>query len=160
MTLTLTGWHSTFHCTLAAHNLYWCTAGFSTAKGELVRSILYPKPVDQKLYNDGMKLCIVSAMLGLVAVVYTSVMFAITEGTTLFAIIINALDIITFVVPASLPAMLTIGTIYAQRRLEKAGIYCLSSEYINLSGVLDICCFDKVTVILRCHSPVAHCVSV
>ena len=54
------------------------------------------------------------------------------------------MDIITFVVPASLPAMLSIGTIYAQNRLEKSGIYCLSSPYINQSGILDIICFDKV----------------
>lgn len=29
--------------------------GFSTAKGELVRSILYPRPLDFKFYKDSMK---------------------------------------------------------------------------------------------------------
>lgn len=34
------------------HFTYIAYLGFSTAKGQLVRSILYPKPTDFKLYRD------------------------------------------------------------------------------------------------------------
>ena len=38
--------------------------GYATAKGELVRSILFPKPVDMKFYTDSMKFVVVSFCLG------------------------------------------------------------------------------------------------
>ena len=38
--------------------------GYSTAKGELVRSILFPKPVDMKFYTDSLKFVGVSIFLG------------------------------------------------------------------------------------------------
>ncbi len=38
--------------------------GYSTAKGELVRSILFPKPVDLQFYADSMRFVIVSFCLG------------------------------------------------------------------------------------------------
>lgn len=55
--------------------------GFYTSKGEMVRSILYPKPVDLKLYRDGMLMCAVSACLGLVAVVYVGIMYTRNQVT-------------------------------------------------------------------------------
>lgn len=38
--------------------------GFTTTKGMLVRSILYPKPMDFKLYRDAMKFILVLAAVG------------------------------------------------------------------------------------------------
>lgn len=60
----------TFHIPLTPSclNHEWCSVfqvlavvvrtGFSTAKGELVRSILYPRPLDFKFYKDAMKFII------------------------------------------------------------------------------------------------------
>lgn len=45
--------------------------GFSTAKGELVRSILFPKPVDFKFNNDTYKFIGVLAGIAVVGFVYT-----------------------------------------------------------------------------------------
>jgi cation-transporting ATPase 13A2 len=63
--------------------------------------------------------------------------------STIWDIIISALDIITFVIPPSLPATITIGNLYAQRRLKAQGIFCLSSKFINLTGTLNLVAFDK-----------------
>jgi magnesium-transporting ATPase (P-type) len=61
--------------------------------------------------------------------------------------VVSALDILTFVVPPQLPALLTLGNIYAQRRLKNQSIYCLSNKFINGGGSLDVVCFDKVLLL-------------
>jgi len=39
---------------------------------------------------------------------------------------------------------MTVGSIYAQSRLKKKGIFCISPQRINLCGKLNCICFDKV----------------
>ncbi|EGW10235.1 putative cation-transporting ATPase 13A4 [Cricetulus griseus] len=56
----------------------------------------------------------------------------------------KALDVITIAVPPALPAALTTGIIYAQRRLKKKGIFCISPQRINVCGQLNLVCFDKM----------------
>ncbi|XP_049321691.1 polyamine-transporting ATPase 13A3 isoform X2 [Astyanax mexicanus] len=116
--------------------------GFSTAKGQLVRSILYPKPTDFKLYRDAYMflLCLVGvAGIGFVYSIVLSIMNKVPAKT----IIIESLDIITITVPPALPAALTAGIVYAQRRLKKLGIFCISPQRINICGQLNLICFDK-----------------
>jgi len=61
-------------------------------------------------------------------------------------IIIRALDLVTVIVPPALPAAMTVGTIYAQNRLKKRGIFCISPPRINLCGKVRLVCFDKVSL--------------
>ena len=58
-------------------------------------------------------------------------------------IALDAFDLITITVPPALPAAMTIGSIYAQKRLEKKDIFCISPRSINVSGSVDCICFDK-----------------
>ncbi|XP_041695692.1 polyamine-transporting ATPase 13A3 isoform X1 [Coregonus clupeaformis] len=116
--------------------------GFSTAKGQLVRSILYPKPTDFKLYHDAylFLLCLVAiAGIGFVYSIVLSIMNKVPAKT----IIIESLDIITITVPPALPAAMTAGIVYAQRRLKRIGIFCISPQRINICGQLNLVCFDK-----------------
>ncbi|XP_069474671.1 polyamine-transporting ATPase 13A3 isoform X2 [Ambystoma mexicanum] len=116
--------------------------GFSTSKGELVRSILYPKPTDFKLYRDAylFLLCLVFvACIGFLYTVVNSIINKVPAGT----IIIESLDIITITVPPALPAAMTAGIVYAQRRLKNIGIFCISPQRINICGQLNLVCFDK-----------------
>ncbi|XP_053490134.1 polyamine-transporting ATPase 13A3 isoform X3 [Ictalurus furcatus] len=116
--------------------------GFSTAKGQLIRSILYPKPTDFKLYRDAylFLLCLVGvAGIGFIYSIVLSVMNEVPAKT----IIIESLDIITITVPPALPAAMTAGIVYAQRRLKKLGIFCISPQRINICGQLNLICFDK-----------------
>ena len=66
----------------------------------------------------------------------------VQQGTSV--IIKRVLDIVTIVVPPALPAAMTVGMVYAQSRLKKAGIFCISPPRINLCGKLKLFCFDKV----------------
>lgn len=63
---------------------------------------------------------------------------------TILKTVVRTLDIVTIVVPPALPAAMTVGTYYAQSRLKKRGIFCISPPRINVSGKLKLVCFDKV----------------
>ncbi|XP_066971293.1 polyamine-transporting ATPase 13A3-like isoform X4 [Macrobrachium rosenbergii] len=116
--------------------------GFYTVRGELVRSILFPKPVDMHFYADFLKMLCIFLILGLAAMSWSFHHFY-SLGASWSQIFLNSLDLITFVVPHVLPAAITAINASAQGRLRKDGIFCLSSNYISLSGSVDVVCFDK-----------------
>ncbi|XP_030015229.1 probable cation-transporting ATPase 13A3 [Sphaeramia orbicularis] len=116
--------------------------GFSTEKGQLVHSILYPKPTDFKLYRDAylFLLCLVGvAGIGFIYTIVLSIMNKVPAKL----IALKSLDIITITVPPALPAAMTAGIVYAQRRLKRVGIFCISPQRINMCGQLNLVCFDK-----------------
>ncbi|XP_023796049.1 cation-transporting ATPase 13A2 [Cyanistes caeruleus] len=116
--------------------------GFCTAKGDLISSILYPKPVSFKFYKDAVKFVLFLAVLALIGTLY-SILILVRNQVPVGQIIIRALDLVTVIVPPALPAAMTVGTIYAQNRLKKQGIFCISPPRINLCGKLRLVCFDK-----------------
>nr|XP_020664199.1 probable cation-transporting ATPase 13A3 [Pogona vitticeps] len=116
--------------------------GFSTAKGQLVRSILYPKPTDFKLYRDAYLFLLCLVGVAGVGFLYT-IVISILNKVSAHIIIIESLDIITITIPPALPAAMTAGIVYAQRRLKRVGIFCISPQRINICGQLNLVCFDK-----------------
>ncbi|XP_064894196.1 polyamine-transporting ATPase 13A2 isoform X9 [Columba livia] len=116
--------------------------GFCTAKGDLISSILYPKPVSFKFYKDAVKFVLFLAVLAFIGTLY-SILILVKNQVPVGQIIIRALDLITVIVPPALPAAMTVGTIYAQNRLKKQGIFCISPPRINLCGKIRLVCFDK-----------------
>ncbi|XP_028925229.1 probable cation-transporting ATPase 13A4 [Ornithorhynchus anatinus] len=122
--------------------------GFNTAKGDLVRSILYPKPMNFKLYRDAIRflLCLVGAAT--IGMIYTVCVY-VKSGEPTEEIVKKALDVITIAVPPALPAALTTGIIYAQKRLKKNGIFCISPQRINICGQLNLVCFDKTGTLTK-----------
>lgn len=116
--------------------------GFSTAKGELVRSILFPKNVNYRLNHDYLKCVVTFFVLGIPCMIYTARCFLSVEAPLLWTIVV-VIDVATFLCPPLLPAVITSINAHAQRRLRGGGIYCLNSSYINFGGSLDVVCFDK-----------------
>ncbi|NWJ12226.1 AT132 ATPase, partial [Crypturellus undulatus] len=116
--------------------------GFCTAKGDLISSILYPKPVSFKFYKDAVKFVMFLAILAFIGTLY-SILILIKNQVPVGQIIIRALDLVTVIVPPALPAAMTVGTIYAQNRLKNQGIFCISPPRINLCGKIRLVCFDK-----------------
>ncbi|KAL1265956.1 hypothetical protein QQF64_003983, partial [Cirrhinus molitorella] len=116
--------------------------GFSTSKGQLIRSILYPKPTDFKLYRDAYMFLLCLVAVASVVFLYSLVMKIINQEPVK-EIIVKSLDIITITVPPALPAAMTAGIVYAQRRLKKVGIFSISPQRINICGQLNLVCFDK-----------------
>ncbi|KAG7114896.1 cation-transporting ATPase like protein [Verticillium longisporum] len=116
--------------------------GFSTTKGSLVRSMLFPKPSGFKFYRDSFRYVGVMAMVAMLGFVVSLINF-IRLDLAWHLIIVRALDVITIAVPPALPATLSIGTSFALARLKKKQIYCISPQRVNVGGKIDIMCFDK-----------------
>ncbi|MBN3290525.1 AT134 ATPase, partial [Polypterus senegalus] len=116
--------------------------GFTTAKGELVRSILYPKPTDFKLYRDATRFLMCLIAVAMIGMIYSVIIWTINKAYA-GDIVKKALDVITIAVPPALPAAMTVGIIYAQGRLKKRGVFCISPQRINVCGQLNLVCFDK-----------------
>ncbi|CAN7985648.1 unnamed protein product [Ixodes hexagonus] len=116
--------------------------GFLTAKGELVRSIMFPKPVDFKFNRHIKNFLLFLASLASVGVIYTVVLKTM-RGVAASSIIVRSLDVVTIVIPPALPAAMTMGIVFAQSRLRRALVYCISPRSINISGCINCFCFDK-----------------
>ncbi|NXU59559.1 AT135 ATPase, partial [Turnix velox] len=116
--------------------------GFNTAKGDLVRSILYPKPVNFKLYKDAFKFIVGLSLIGVLGLIYTVCVF-VSHKKPVADVVAMALLLLTAAVPPTIPAALTTGTVYAQRRLKKKMIFCISPQRINICGQINLVCFDK-----------------
>lgn len=116
--------------------------GFNTTKGSLVRSMLFPKPMGFKFYEDSFKYIGFMGLIACIGFTYSTYNF-IKVGLDTKTMILRALDIITIVVPPALPATLTIGTTFALSRLKKLQIFCISPTRVNVGGKLDVVCFDK-----------------
>ncbi|EPB68759.1 P-type ATPase of unknown pump specificity [Ancylostoma ceylanicum] len=127
--------------------------GFSTMKGQLVRSIMYPKPVDFRFTKDLFKFVGFLGCISGCGFVYT-IIIMVLRGSSLRRVIVRALDIITITVPPALPAAMSVGIINAQLRLKNKEIYCISPSTINTCGAINVVsatakytvlkvCFDK-----------------
>ncbi|XP_074153936.1 putative cation-transporting ATPase 13A5 isoform X3 [Sminthopsis crassicaudata] len=116
--------------------------GFNTAKGDLVRSILYPRPLNFKLYNDAFKFIVFLAFLGVLAFFYAFGVY-MYHGTSARDTVTMSLLLLTVSVPPVLPAALTTGIFYAQKRLKRKKIFCISPQRINMCGQINLVCFDK-----------------
>ncbi|XP_066477686.1 probable cation-transporting ATPase 13A4 [Tiliqua scincoides] len=116
--------------------------GFNTAKGALVRSILYPKPMNFRLYRDAIRFLMCLVGIAALGMVYAVCVFVLKGGKP-GEVVKKTLDVITIAVPPALPAALTTGIIYTQRRLKRRGIFCISPQRINVCGQLNLICFDK-----------------
>lgn len=58
-------------CMKVPYSTYDCLhVGYNTAKGDLVRSILYPRPLNFKLYSDAFKFIVFLGFLGVVGFFY------------------------------------------------------------------------------------------
>jgi len=116
--------------------------GFTTMKGKLVRSILYPKPSKFKFYSDSMKFIGVLAILSVVGF-GLSLPWQLHIGVPFLEMIDQSLDLITVTVPPALPAAMTIGTAFAINRLKSKQVFCISPPRVNVAGKIGVCCFDK-----------------
>lgn len=116
--------------------------GFMTAKGKLVRSILYPRPNKFRFYEDSLKFIIVLAIMSVLGFLVT-LPVQLRAGTSIEDMLDNFLNLVTVAVPPSLPVAMTIGTVFSISRLQKKQIYCISPPRVNVAGKVDLVVFDK-----------------
>jgi len=120
--------------------------GYLTTKGDLVRSILYPPPVDFQFEKDSHKFIFGMACIATVGMIYS--MIRMVQADESFKdVVFEVFDLITIVVPPALPAAMTIGIVLANQRLLPKNIFCISPRTINVAGAVDCTCFDKTGTI-------------
>lgn len=90
------------------------------------------------------------------------------RGVSALKIIVESLDLITIAVPPALPgkfyffnngvmeltfhlslAAMSVGRMYAQKRLQEKNIFCIAPRSINVSGSIDCVCFGKINRIIN-----------
>jgi cation-transporting ATPase 13A2 len=126
------------------------STGFNSVKGNLIRSILFPKEVEIKFKKDSIRYILFMAMVSFIGF-FISLPFMLSHGIDIYTISTRSLDLITTTVPPSLPACLGIGISYALSRLKKWGIICINRERVNLAGRVNMICFDKTGTLTEDH---------
>lgn len=115
---------------------------FNTTKGALVRSMLFPKPMDFAFYRDSFRFIGALTLIAGFGFIVSAINF-LRMGIKWNTIMVRALDLITIVVPPALPATMSIGTSFSMSRLRKLGIFCISPNRVNIGGKVNLVCFDK-----------------
>ncbi|KAL7725073.1 hypothetical protein ACLKA6_010347 [Drosophila palustris] len=80
------------------------------AKGGLIRSILYPPPLDYEFEQDSDKFIQCLAVITCIGFIYTLVT-KILRGTDAVKIVVESLDLKTIVVPPVLPTAMGVGNL-------------------------------------------------
>lgn len=86
--------------------------GFNTMKGQLVRSILFPKNNNFQFYRDSFKFLGAMTSIAVVGFVW-SMITLFQQGAETIDIIKKCLDMITVVVPPALPTCMAVGISFA-----------------------------------------------
>ena len=116
--------------------------GFATTKGSLILSILYPKPSTFKFVEQSYRFIATLFCVALVGFGLTIWQLKV-RGSTNATIVIRACDLVTIVVPPTLPLALSVGTNFALVVLKRLKIFCISPSRINMAGKVRLMAFDK-----------------
>lgn len=91
---------------------------FTTLKGGLVRDVLYPRPTKFKFYRDSMIFLGIMGLIGILGMIILIPVFIIQEFG-LFDVFDRTANVIVTIVPPFLPSAMTVGVIFAVKRLKK-----------------------------------------
>jgi len=117
--------------------------GFATTKGSLILSIFYPQPISFGFVTQSYKLIAALFTLSLIGFAISVWQLKAVQDASPKTIVLRALDLITIVVPPSLPLALTVGINFALVWLKHEKIFCIAPSRINMAGKVRLMCFDK-----------------
>ncbi len=100
--------------------------GFLSARGQLIRSILFPRPLYFKFYSDAYRFLGIMTLLAVFGFVFSVVEFIHFKAAPIY-IFLRAIDLITICVPPVLPIIMTVSTTFAVKRLSAEGMYLLTT---------------------------------
>eukprot|EP00842_Homolaphlyctis_polyrhiza_P007118 jgi/Hompol1/996/HPOL_001171-RA len=119
--------------------------GASTAKGRLVRDILYPMPVSF-VFLEHLKIVLpLLIMWGVVMLALSMFMLGTLNSDAWF----YGMFTISQVLSPLLPAVLVIGQSISAERLRERGIMCVDLSRITLAGKVSVFCFDKTGTLTK-----------
>lgn len=82
--------------------------GFSTMKGQLIRSILFPKLNTFNFFRESLKFLLAISFFAFIGLLYTFISYISLEDD-IMDITLTCLDLITVAIPPALPTCMTIG---------------------------------------------------
>ena len=116
--------------------------GFETWKGNLIRSILFPKNEGTESRSDTMKYMIFMSFVYIFGL-FIVLPILVHLNIPISDVIIKSLDLATTTVPPSLPTCLGIGISFAIARLRNSEIICVNRDKVNTAGKVNMICLDK-----------------
>lgn len=130
--------------------------GYASAKGEMIRQILFPKRHVFRFYRDALVFLGVLFVITLAGFAW-SVWRFVVGGASALLVALRVLDLFTIVIPPALPIAMTAGTSLAVARLRGRGVYCVVPRTVNVAGRVNVMCWDKTGTLTVDHMDV-HCV--
>lgn len=116
--------------------------GYCTAKGDLVRWILHPRPNRFKFVRECFIFLGIMTIIALIATCI-DIKALMDGGLDGLGFVFVYLTIISTAIPPILPLTFSVGIGYSFGRLKKKKINCIDQEAINASGRVSVICFDK-----------------
>ena len=118
--------------------------GFNTQRGNLIQSVLFPRKSNYNFYKENITFFIFTSISFIVGTIIF-IIFHNTRnnGETKSHLFENILDLLTVVVPPSLPLSLTLGTFYYQYSLINKKISCSGVYRLMAAGKINKLIFDK-----------------
>lgn len=105
---------------------------FSTLKGQLIRTISFPRKRNIRFFKESAKF--IAFLFCLSVVSYLILIARLHKNVTNSDLALKFFDLITITVPPGLPASMSIGIIYSLSSLKKKKIYCISPDRIISGG--------------------------
>ena len=133
------------------------STGFNTVRGNLIRSVIYPKEGDQSFLVDSFKFLKIIGIifaLGFLVILPIKIkrIFNSDEKKELIGeLFTDILDLLTQAIPPELPLCLGICLGIAQKRCKEKRIICINKEKINSAGKINVCVFDKTGTLTKDH---------
>ena len=116
--------------------------GFFTTKGNMISSMLYPPKSTFRFEKQSYKFLGFLFLLSFIGMGFTFWRYSL-EGVGVDLMIKRGLDLVTIVVPPSLPLAMSIGVSFSIRCLSKLKIFCIDPGRITFAGKVKMMCFDK-----------------
>ena len=120
--------------------------GFNTQRGNLIQSVLFPRKSNYNFYKENIMFFIftfLSFLVGMIIFIIIHNADDDEEGESKSILFQDILDLLTVVVPPSLPLSLTLGTFYYQYSLINKKISCSGVYRLMAAGKINKLIFDK-----------------
>ena len=122
--------------------------GFTSLKGQLVRTVVFPKKTKDEFSSQVIKFILTYAILfGIIYIIYLVKMIEYKLPTRY--IVFRLLDAILYVIPPTLTIYLSCCTTFSIIRLKWKRILGLQPDKIIPAGKIDVCCFDKTGTLTK-----------
>ncbi|KAJ0394524.1 hypothetical protein ATCC90586_003410 [Pythium insidiosum] len=119
------------------------STGFSTARGEVLRTVVTARVKLATLERDMYRYLFVLSLFALGAFIERVLVRLLDLGQGMDVVAVDAMDLVAIAVPPALPLVLTTVINLARRRLTKRGVVCTDSQRLHSFGSLSLVCLDK-----------------